>query len=179
MERTIRVISRISERVGQAAAWLILPLSTSMGYEVIVRYVFLSPTTWAFDTSIILFGTYFMLASAYTLSRDAHVRGDIFYRNFSPRTQAIIDLALYILVFFPAMIALVYVGADFFWRSWVIRETSAFSPYRRPIYPLKAMIPLSAFLLLLQGVAQVLRCIITIRTGRWPDGVRTAEEETV
>lgn len=169
MQRVIRRISAISEFVGKAAAWLILPLAFSMGYEVFSRYLFSAPTTWAFDTSLMLYGAYFLLASAYVLSKNAHVRGDIFYRNWSPRTQAILDLTLYIVVFLPAMLALVWVGFDFFKNSFLIRETSAFSPYRRPIYPLKAAIPLGAFLLLLQGVAQMLRCVIAIRTGRWPD----------
>ncbi len=169
MIRIIRRISAISEFVGKAASWLVLALSFSIGYEVFARYLFNAPTTWAFDTSLMLYGAYFMLASAYTLSHNAHVRGDIFYRRWSDRTQAIIDLTLYVLVFFPAMLALMWVGFGFFRESFLIRETSAFSPYRRPIYPLKAVIPVAAFLLLLQGVAQVLRCVIAIRTGRWPD----------
>ncbi len=169
MEQAIRRISAISAFVGKASGWIILPLTFSIGYEVFARYFFSAPTTWAFDTSLMMYGAYFMLASAYTLSKNAHVRGDIFYRNFPVRTQATIDLTLYLLVFFPAMMALLWVGADFFWDSFVIRETSAFSPYRRPIYPLKATIPIAAFLLLLQGFAQVLRCIIALRTGQWPE----------
>ncbi len=181
MIRTIRAISAVSEFVGKAAAWLILPLAFSMGYEVFSRYLFSAPTTWAFDTSLMLYGAYFMLASAYALARNAHVRGDIFYRTWPPRLQAAVDLTLYIIVFFPAMLALVWVGFDFFRASFLIRETSAFSPYRRPIYPLKAAIPVAAFLLLLQGVAQVLRCIVAIRTGRWPDeeAYEAGEAETV
>jgi TRAP-type mannitol/chloroaromatic compound transport system permease small subunit len=169
MESVIRRISALSEFVGKVASWIILPLIFSIGYEVFSRYFFSAPTTWAFDTSLMMYGAYFILASAYTLAKNGHVRGDIFYRNFSPRTQAMIDLTLYIVVFFPAMLALTWVGLDFFRDSFLIRETSAFSPYRRPIYPLKAAIPIGAFLLLLQGVAQVLRCVITLRTGRWPD----------
>jgi TRAP-type mannitol/chloroaromatic compound transport system permease small subunit len=181
LTRIIRGISAISEFVGKAAAWVILPLAFSIGYEVFSRYFFSAPTTWAFDTSLMMYGAYFMLASAYTLSKNGHVRGDIFYRNWPDRTQAIIDLTLYILVFFPAMLALTWVGIDFFRDSFVIRETSAFSPYRRPIYPLKAAIPVAAFLLLLQGVAQVLQCIIAIHTGRWPNHEehRLEEVETV
>jgi TRAP-type mannitol/chloroaromatic compound transport system permease small subunit len=117
------------------------------------------------------------MGAAYTLSRNAHVRGDIFYRNFSERTQAIIDLTLYLVVFFPAMIALIFIGWDFFRDSYAIRETSPLSPYDTPIYLLKAAIPAGAFLLLLQGIAQVLRSIIAIRTGRWPAG--TAEAEVI
>lgn len=170
MIKIIRIIDRISELSGKGFAWVILPLTFALGYEVVSRYLFNRPTTWAFDTSYMLYGAYFMMGSAYTLSRNAHVRGDIFYRNFSDRTQAVIDLVLYVLVFFPAMLALVFVGQRFFLDSFHIRETSPLSPYGTPVYPLKAAIPLGALLLLVQGVAQVLRCIIAIRTGRWPDG---------
>lgn len=177
MEQLISRINAINEFVGKAAGWLILVLTFSMAYEVFSRYLFNIPTTWAFDLSLMLYGAYFMLGSAYTLARNAHVRGDIFYRNFPPRTQAIIDLTLYILVFFPAMLALIFVGWNYFMQSFGIRETSAFSPYARPIYPLKAAIPVGAFFLLLQGIAQVFRCIITIRTGRWPED--TPEPEVI
>lgn len=168
VEAIIRGIDRISEISGKTGAWLILIIAFSLGYEVLVRYAFNAPTTWAFDASYMLYGTYFMLASAYTLSRDGHVRGDIFYRNFSPRAQAMVDLALYILVFFPAMAALTVSGWRFFYASFLIRETSPLSPYATPVYPLKAIIPLGAVLLILQGIAQVLRCVRAIQTGRWP-----------
>jgi len=175
MERLISRINAVNEFVGKAAGWMILVLTFSMAFEVFSRYLFNRPTTWAFDFSLMLYGAYFMLGSAYTLARNAHVRGDIFYRNFPPRTQAIIDLSLYILVFFPAMIALIFVGWNYFLASFTIRETSAFSPYARPIYPLKAAIPVAAFFLLLQGVAQVFRCLIAIRTGQWPEGAGEPE----
>lgn len=175
MERVIRSIDRINEIVGKTFAWLILGMTFALGYEVFSRYFFNKPTTWAFDASYILYGTYFMMGSAYTLSRNAHVRGDIFYRNFSDRVQAIIDVTLYILVLFPAMLALIYVGQDYFLDSFRLRETSPLSPYDTPIYPLKAVIPAAAFFLLLQGVAQVLRCVHAIRTGSWPAGYREPE----
>jgi TRAP-type mannitol/chloroaromatic compound transport system permease small subunit len=166
-ERIIQTIDRISELVGKGFAWLILPLSFALGYEVFMRYAFNAPTTWAFDVSYMMYGAYFLMTSAYTLSRDGHVRGDIFYRNFSPRVQATIDLTLYLLVFFPAMVALIAAGWRFFLGSFLIRETSPLSPYATPVYPLKAMIPLGAALLLLQGIAQALRCVRAIRHGRW------------
>ena len=175
MARLISRINAVNEFVGKAAGWMILVLTFSMAFEVFSRYLFNRPTTWAFDFSLMLYGAYFMLGSAYTLARNAHVRGDIFYRNFPPRTQAIIDLSLYILVFFPAMIALIFVGWNYFLASFTIRESSAFSPYARPIYPLKAAIPVAAFFLLLQGVAQVFRCFIAIRTGQWPEGAGEPE----
>ncbi len=168
MEAWIARISKLSNLVGALAAWMVLLLTFAMVYEVFARYFFSAPTTWAFDTSVMLYGAYFMLGSAYTLARDAHVRGDVLYRRFSPRTQALIDLVLYLLVFFPAMYALTYAGWSYFWQSFLVRETSPFSPYGRPIYPLKFVIPLSAVLLAIQGLAQVLRCLVAVRTNRWP-----------
>jgi TRAP-type mannitol/chloroaromatic compound transport system permease small subunit len=173
----IQRIDRISELVGKSFAWLAPAMTLAMTFEVLSRRILGRPTTWAFDASYIMYGAYFMMGSAYTLSRNAHVRGDIFYRNFSDRTQAWIDLVLYIIVFFPAMLAMIYVGTDFFLDSFRIRETSPLSPYDTPIYPLKAAIPASALLLLVQGIAQVLRCIITIRVGRWPRDYPEPEAE--
>ncbi len=175
MERVISRIDRISELVGKTFAWFIVAMTLAMTTEVLSRRFLGRPTTWAFDASYMMYGSYFLLGSAYTLSRNAHVRGDIFYRNFPPRTQAWIDLVLYLIVFFPAMTAMVIVGANFFWDSFSVRETSPLSPYDTPVYPLKGAIPAGAFFLLLQGVAQVLRCIICIRTGRWPVGTAEAE----
>lgn len=177
MESVIRRIDRINEVIGKTFSWFVLAMTLAMTFEVFSRYFFGRPTTWAFDVSYMMYGTYFFMGAAYTLSRNAHVRGDIFYRNFPERTQAIIDLVLYIVVFFPAMLALIFIGWHFFSDSFAIRETSPLSPYDTPVYPLKAAIPLGAFFLLLQGVAQVLRCIIAIRTGHWPAG--TAEAEVI
>lgn len=175
MQKWIKRIDRLSEIVGKSAAWLVVVMTLAMSTEVLSRRLLGRPTTWAFDVSYMSYGAYFFLGSAYTLAKNAHVRGDIFYRNFSPRTQAIIDLSLYLLVFFPAMIAMVVIGADYFWESYRIRETSPLSPYDTPVYPLKAVIPIGAFLLLVQGVAQVMRTIIAIRTNRWHDQEREAE----
>lgn len=169
MDRFIKVADRISEVTGKTFAWFIVLLTFALAYEVFSRYLFNKPTTWAFDASIIMYGAYFMMGSAFTLSKNSHVRGDIFYRRFSHRVQAIIDLTLYLLVFFPPMIALMIIGFDYFLTSFNIRETSPLSPYPTPIYPLKAVIPIAAFLLTLQGIAQVLRCVQAIRTGRWAD----------
>lgn len=168
MDLWIRRISSISNAVGSVAAWMILPLTFALVYEVFARYLFSAPTTWAFDATVMLYGAYFMLGAAYTLARDAHVRGDVIYRRFSPRIQATIDLVLYVFIFFPALYALTTAGWSYFWQSFLVRETSPFSPYGRPIYPLKFVIPLTAVLLSLQGVAQVLRCLAAIRTNRWP-----------
>lgn len=176
MERIIAVIDRISEFVGKTFAWFALGMTLAMSFEVFSRYLFGRPTTWAFDASYMMYGSYFFMGAAYTLSRNAHVRGDIFYRNFKPRTQALIDLTLYIIVFFPAMLALIYIGTDFFLDSFRVRETSPLSPYDTPVYPLKAAIPAGALLLMVQGVAQVLRCVIAIRTGAWPTGTPEISE---
>lgn len=169
MLKVIKGIDRISEIVGKSAAWLVVLMTLAMSAEVLSRRLLGRPTRWAFDVSYMSYGMYFFLGSAYTLSKNAHVRGDIFYRNFSPRTQAIIDLTLYLLVFFPAMIVMVVIGTDFFLESYAVRETSPLSPYDTPVYPLKAAIPIGAFLLLLQGIAQFLRALIALRTGQWPE----------
>ncbi len=177
METVIKRIDRINELVGKTFAWFIVAMTLAVTFEVLSRRFLGRPTTWAFDVTYMMYGSYFFMGAAYTLSRNAHVRGDIFYRNFSERTQAIIDLTLYLVVFFPAMIALIFIGWDFFRDSFIIRETSPLSPYDTPVYLLKAAIPAGAFLLLLQGIAQSLRCVIAIRTGRWPTG--TAEAEVI
>lgn len=177
MKSVIKRIDRINELVGKTFSWFIVVMTLAVTFEVFSRRFLGRPTTWAFDVTYMMYGSYFFMGAAYTLSRNAHVRGDIFYRNFPERTQAIIDLTLYLVVFFPAMIALIFIGWDFFRDSFAIRETSPLSPYDTPVYLLKAAIPAGAFLLLLQGVAQVLRCIIAIRTGRWPAG--TAEAEVI
>jgi TRAP-type mannitol/chloroaromatic compound transport system permease small subunit len=169
VQRAIRTIDAVTTFVGKTFAWLILALTFVLTYEVVSRYFFGRPTLWAFDASYMIYGAYFMMGSAYTLARNAHVRGDIFYRRLPDRSQAAIDLTLYVLVFFPAMIALAVAGWAFFWDSFLVRETSPLSPIGTPIYPLKAMIPAGAFLLVLQGVAQVFRCILAIQTGRWTD----------
>ena len=175
MEKVVAFIDRVSEIVGKTFAWLVVGITLAMSFEIISRRLAGRPTTWAFDFSYMSYGMYFMLGSAYTLSRNAHVRGDIFYRNFSPRTQATIDLILYLLVFFPAMIALTWVGWKFFMDSYRVHETSPLSPYATPVWPLKAAIPAGAALLTLQGVAQVLRCVTAIRTGQWPADMAEAE----
>ncbi len=139
-----------------------------VGYEVVVRYLFRAPTPWAFDLSYMMYGTMFMMAGAYTLSRDGHVRGDFVYRLWRPRTQASVELVLYFLFFFPGVIALVFSGWRYASRSWRYLEVSNMSPANIPIYQFKTVIIAAGILLVVQGVAQVFRCIITIRTGAWP-----------
>lgn len=176
MQSYLLWIDRISAWVGKAFAWLILPLVLVITYDILATEIFTAPTRWVFDVSIILYGTLFMMGGAYTLSRNAHVRGDIFYRGWSVRAQAKVDLALYVLFFFPGIIALVSAGAQWAALSWAIRELSSQSPIQTPIYPFKTVIPVAAAFLLLQGIAESIRCVIAIRTGVWPPRLGDVEE---
>src|SRR5690606_12461766 len=157
-------------------AWCILLLTLAVSYEVFARYVLRAPTTWAYDTAYILYGTLFMMAGAYALSRNAHVRGDFLYRTWRPRVQAGLDLVLYFLFFFPGMLALIYSGYGFAKLSWMMKEHSSFTPGGPPIYPFKALIPIAAAFLVLQGIAEVIRCVICLRTGAWPRRLHDVEE---
>jgi TRAP-type mannitol/chloroaromatic compound transport system permease small subunit len=178
--RFLLFIDLLSTWVGKCAGWLILVLTFGVSYEVFVRYVVGRPTTWAYDVSYISYGALFLLAGAYTLSRNGHVRGDMLYRLWPPRVQASLDLVLYLIFFFPGVLALVYSGFLFARMSWMFKEVSVFSPAGAPIFPLKALIPLTGLLLFIQGVAEVIRCILCIRDGAWPRRLHDVEEtETV
>jgi TRAP-type mannitol/chloroaromatic compound transport system permease small subunit len=180
MVKFIYFVDSLSAWVGKAFAWLILVLTFGVSYEVFVRYVLRAPTTWAFDFSYITYGALFLMAGAYTLSRNGHVRGDVIYRLWPQRTQATIDLVLYILFFFPAILAFMYSGWNFALFSVRFLEVSIFSPAGVPVFPLKALIPVTGVFLFLQGVAEVMRCIICIRDGRWLARLHDVEEmETV
>ena len=172
----VYTIDRLSAWVGKAFAWCILIMAFGVGYEVFVRYVLTAPTSWAFDVSYIMYGTLFMMAGAYTLSRDGHVRGDVIYRLWRPRVQAGIELTLFFLFFFPGVLAFIFAGAEYAIQSWGYREVSVNSPADIPIYQFKAIIPVAAFFLFLQGVAQVCRCIICLRIGEWPTHLHDVEE---
>ncbi|RLP25878.1 TRAP transporter small permease subunit [Mesorhizobium sp. YM1C-6-2] len=180
MQAYIRFADDLSAWFGKVFAWCILVMTFGIGYEVVVRYAFRAPTPWAFDLSYMLYGTLFMMAGAYTLSRDAHVRGDFIYRLWKPRTQAIVELVLYFLFFFPGVLALVFAGWKYAARSWSYLEVSSNSPAGIPIYQFKSVIVAAGILLFLQGIAQVFRCIICLRTGEWVRAVDDVEEtETV
>lgn len=180
MQAYIRFADDLSAWFGKVFAWCILVMTFGIGYEVVVRYAFRAPTPWAFDLSYMLYGTLFMMAGAYTLSRDAHVRGDFIYRLWKPRTQAVVELVLYFLFFFPGVLALVFAGWKYASRSWSYLEVSSNSPAGIPIYQFKSVIVAAGILLFLQGIAQVLRCIICLRTGEWVRAVDDVEEtETV
>jgi TRAP-type mannitol/chloroaromatic compound transport system permease small subunit len=180
MRRFLFFIDSLSTWVGKSFGWLILILTFGMTYEVFVRYALNAPTTWAFDFAYITYGALFLMAGAYTLSRNAHVRGDFLYRQWPPRRQAIIDLILYIVFFLPGVSALVYSGFFYAQFSVRFREVSIFSPAGIPVFPLKALIPIAAAFLLIQGFAEIIRCVICIQTGAWPQRLHDVEEmETV
>lgn len=175
MQRVLLAIDRLNAFIGRAFAWCILLLTAVMCYEVFARYLFAAPTTWAFDASYMLYGTLFMMAGAYTLSRNAHVRGDFLYRLWSPRRQAWLDLVLYVLFFFPGILALVIAGTIEAERSWLLDERTN-SPATAPLAPFKTVIPVVGVLMLLQGAVEVIRCVQCIRTGAWPRRLRDVEE---
>ena len=176
MTRFLFFVKSLSTWVGKAFAWLILVLTLGISYEVFVRYVLRAPTTWAFDFSYITYGAMFLMAGAYTLARNGHVRADVIYRFLRPRTQATLDLVLYILFFFPAVAAFMYAGWNYAQMSVRFREVSIFSPAGIPVFPLKALIPVTGVLLLLQGIGEVIRCIVCIRQGTWPARLHDVEE---
>ena len=176
LQRLLLPVDRVSTLVGQAFAWSILLLTFAVSYEVFSRYALGAPTDWAFDASYILYALLFIMAGAYALSRNAHVRGDFLYRAWPPRRQAMMDLVLYVLFFFPGIIAFIYSGYGFAAQSWFTHEHSAYSPSGPPIYHFKTVIPVTGTLLLLQGIVEVVRCLICIRTGGWPRRLHDVEE---
>ena len=172
----IWLADRISMWCGKAFAWAIMVMSLGVGYEVFVRYVLGSPTAWAFDLSYLMYGSLFMMGGAYTLSRDAHVRGDFIYRLWRPRTQALVELVLYFIFFFPGIIALIAAGWKYASRSLGYLEVSVYSPANIPVFHLKLIIVAAGLLMLIQGIARVCRCIICIREGAWPPLPTDVEE---
>ena len=176
MERFLLFIDRLSMWMGKTFAWCILILTLAVSYEVFVRYALRAPTAWAYDVSYIMYGALFLMAGAYTLSRDGHVRGDFLYRLWRPRVQAAIDLVLYFLFYFPAVLALIYSGYTFAHMAWLFKETSVYSPASIPIYQLKALIPVAGVVLFLQGISEVVRCWRCIKTDAWPARYQDVEE---
>lgn len=176
MERFILFVDTVTAWFGKAFAWLILVMTFGVSYEVFVRYVLRDPTPWAFDVSYMMYGTLFMMAGAYTLSRDGHVRGDFLFRLWKPQTQAKVELTLYLLFFFPAVLALIFAGWKYASRSWRYLEVSVMSPANIPIFQFKSVIIAAGLLLFIQGLAQVCRCIVCMRTGVWPRHLADVEE---
>jgi TRAP-type mannitol/chloroaromatic compound transport system permease small subunit len=175
MERALLFIDRVNTWIGRLFAWCSLALVGVVCFEVFSRYLFHAPTKWAFDASYMLYGTLFMFAGAYTLSRNGHVRGDFLYRTWPPKTQAWLDLVLYLLFFFPGILALCVAGTIEADRAWMTWERSN-SPATVPLAPFKTIIPIVGVLMLLQGIVEFIRCIQCIRTGKWPRRLRDIEE---
>ena len=176
MNRLIYAIDQLSKTIGHAFAWCIVMLMLGTSYEVFVRYVLDNPTSWAFDWSYIMYGALFYMAGAYTLSRGGHVRADMFSRLWPPRVQAGVELVLYIVFFFPGVISLVYSGWDYGHDSMRIREMSINSPVGIPIWQIKMLIPVGGALIALQGFAEVLRCIVCLRDGKFAPRLHDVEE---
>jgi TRAP-type mannitol/chloroaromatic compound transport system permease small subunit len=176
VQRLIYLIDQLSKTIGHAFAWCIVILTLGICYEVGVRYILNDPTSWAFDLSYLMYGAVFYMAGAYALSRGGHVRADMFYRKWQPRTQAVVELVLYVLFFFPGILALVVAGGAYGLESFRLREVSVNSPAGVPIWPLKMMIPVGGALIALQGVAEVLRCVLCLQTGEWAGRLHDVEE---
>jgi TRAP-type mannitol/chloroaromatic compound transport system permease small subunit len=178
MQRLLLAVDRLSTWIGQVFAWAIVLLTVMITGEVFSRYVLNEPHDWALNLQIMFYGTLFMMAGAYTLSKNGHVRGDVLYGFFRPRTQATLDLLLYFIFFLPGIIALTYAGWTYAQESLAIREKT-FSATPLPLYPFKFIIPMAGFMLLLQGVVEIVRCVSCIRTGDWPSREPDVEEVDV
>jgi TRAP-type mannitol/chloroaromatic compound transport system permease small subunit len=176
VQRVLYIIDGFSTWVGKAASWLILMLMTVVCVEVFKRYLLNAPTAWIFDLNNMLYGTLFMLAGAYTLAQNAHVRGDFLYSSMKPRTQALLDLILYIVFFVPGIAALIYAGSYYAADSWRIDEHSNVTADGPPIYHFKTVIPIAGALVMLQGIAEIIRCVVCLRTGVWPSRLKDVAE---
>jgi len=179
VQKLFLTVDRMSTWIGQFFSWLVVGLTALIGYEVFSRYVLNNPHAWAFDAMIMMYGTMFMMAGAYTLSKNGHVRGDILYGFLKPRTQAIFDLILYVIFFIPGVIALAYAGYGFAADSWKILEHSSITADGPPLYPFKTIIPLAGVILLFQGAVEIFRCVVCIQQGEWPSREQDVEEVDV
>ena len=175
IQRVLHTAESISTWVGKAFAWLIVALMLLVVVEVFKRYALNMPTAWVFDASNMLYGTLFMMAGAYALAHDGHVRGDFLYGSMKPRTQAALDLVLYLLFFMPGVSALIWSGWTYFGDSLRIHEQT-FNATPLPVYPFKFVIPMAGALVLMQGLSEMLRCLACLRTGQWSDRLKDAEE---
>lgn len=176
VQRFLFRIDRVSAWSGKIFAWLIVVLMLVVCVEVFKRYILNAPTAWIFDLDAMLYGTLFMMCGAYALAQNGHVRGDFLYSSMRPRTQAALDLALYFLFFIPGILALLYAGWDYALLSWRINEHSNVTADGPPVYQFKAVIPVAGALVMLQGVAEIVRCIVCLRTGQWPARLDDVEE---
>ena len=179
MQKLLLAVDKFSTSVGQLFAWLIVTLTFLITWEVFSRYVLGHPHAWAFDVMIMMYGTLFMMAGAYTLSKNGHVRGDVLYGFFPPRLQAALDLALYIMFFVPGVVALCWAGYVYAGESWAINEHSNITAEGPPIYPFKTIIPIAGIFLLIQGIVEIIRCVICLKEGDWPSREEDVEEVDV
>ncbi len=175
MQTLMMAVDRLTTFVGRFFAWAIAVLTLLVSWEVFSRYFLNHPHPWALDAQIMLYGTLFMMAGAYTLAHQGHVRGDVLYGALKPRTQASIDLVLFVLFYLPGVLALTWAGWTYANESLAIRENT-FSPDPLPLYPFKFVIPAAGFLLLLQGIVEILRCVVCLREGKWPARMKDVEE---
>ena len=179
MQSLLLNVDKVSTWVGQAFSWLIVALTVLISWEVFSRYALDHPHAWAFDVMIMMYGTLFMMAGAYTLAKNGHVRGDVLYGFFPPRLQAGLDLTLYILFFLPGVIAFCWAGYIYAGESWAIREGSNITADGPPYYPFKTIIPIAGAFILVQGIVEIIRCVICLRQGQWPSRVADVEEVDV
>lgn len=178
-QRLILFLDRVSTLVGKAFAWLIALLMLVVCAEVVKRYLLNMPSAWVFDITAMMYGACFIMCGAYTLAQDGHVRGDFLYGSMRPRLQATLDLVLYLLFFCPGILAMSFAGWDFARDSWMIREHTSTSAEGPPLYHFKTLIPIAGALVFLQGMAEIARCVICLRTGAWPERLKDAKETDV
>jgi TRAP-type mannitol/chloroaromatic compound transport system permease small subunit len=176
VQKFLHAVDGISTWVGKAAAWLVVGLMLLVCAEVFKRYILNMPTAWIFDASNMLYGSAFMLCGAYTLAQNAHVRGDFLYSSMRPRTQATLDLILYIVFFLPGIAALCYAGWHYAGDSWRIGEHSNVTADGPPVYHFKTVIPVAGCLVMLQGIAEIVRCVMCLKTGEWPSRLKDVTE---
>jgi TRAP-type mannitol/chloroaromatic compound transport system permease small subunit len=176
VQSVLHTIDGISTWVGKTAAWLIIALMAVVCVEVFKRYILNAPTAWIFDADNMLYGTLFMLCGGYTLAQNAHVRGDFLYSSMRPRMQASLDIALYVIFFFPGIAALIYAGYDYAAISWRIAEHSTVTAEGPPVYQFKTVIPIAGALVMLQGIAEMVRCVVCLQTGQWPSRLHDVAE---
>ena len=179
MQKLLLTVDKVSTAAGQFFAWLIVALTFMISWEVFSRYALDNPHPWAFDVMSMMYGSLFMMAGAYTLSKNGHVRGDVLYGFFPPRLQAGLDLTLYILFFIPGVVALAWAGYGFAAESWAINEHSNVTANGPPVYPFKTIIPIAGAILLAQGLVEIVRCIVCLQQGAWPSRGNDVEEVDV
>ena len=175
----LSAIDRLSYWSGKAFAWLIVALTLVVSVEVFKRYILNAPTAWIFDFNSMLYGTLFMMCGAYALALGAHVRADFVYIYLRPRAQAALDLALYLLFFLPGILALIYAGYGYAADSWRIGEHSTVTAEGPPVYHFKTVIPIAGALVMVQGLAEILRCVLCLKSGSWPARLEDVEEADV